>query len=98
MSDHQREKVSTHVDKDLFFCDTCDNELWPCPTRILIDLIAELRKGATGHRGEPCCEGKHAMCNVCDGQEWPCWPAYYATLANRAEARLREVTGDDSRI
>jgi hypothetical protein len=43
MSDHSPEDRITHIDGVSRFCDTCDHEVWPCPTRILQDLIAELR-------------------------------------------------------
>ena len=64
---HQRSLTDRSVDGDYPFCDTCDNAYYPCATRILLDLIAELK----------------------DCPEFP------VAAAARAEARLREVTGDE---
>ena len=77
MSDHSPEDRITHIDGVSRFCDTCDHEVWPCPTRILTDLIAEL-VGDDGDGHELTGDDKHG-CQVC-------------AAIDRAEARLKEVT------
>ena len=57
---------------------------------ILTDLIAELR---AEHYPHPCTDPEDfpCCCESCAGA----WPCLMADMADRAEERLREVTGDE---
>lgn len=69
------------------------HDWWCCdgaPERaILTDLIAELR---VFHQRE----GLLDYCRLCSDDEWVArWPCDSAKALDRAEARLREVSGDE---
>lgn len=58
---------------------------------ILLDLIAELR--ATHKKGKRCVMDCCSSCTRCDRND--SWPCAEIKAADRAEARLREVAGDE---
>ena len=91
------------LDGQEFHCDNMatdsqDGLVWRCwwchrreqERSILTDLITELR---AEHYPHPCTDPEDfpCCCESCAGA----WPCLMADMADRAEARLREMTGDE---